>query len=506
MKSSQTSALSPMLVSMVTTVREDGYPDIAEKIHELLETEHAGDRRIRVAFCGLFSAGKTSLLRVLCQREDLKTAAVPTTDEVVEISLPGTEVLCLDTPGVDSTDAAHQAATEAALHRAHAIVLVMDYQQVESDMNLELAQSFALQDKPLYLVVNQVDKHLEWELPFAQYQQRIEQTFADWDVVYARIFYTSTRTVNDEGLAQFSQTLKKLANDLNPAHTITLSLRNLISQYTNQKFAGRLEEASSRCHDVLSATPYDKPEATSWIVDREGRISEKTRQLEEHLEQLRVNEQTFLDSVLRTIDLAQIAPYDTTEKGRRYIESLRDGFKVGWFRSKDATLRERNLRQQAFIEDLSNRTQQYLVLPIQSLLREASLWPTAVQNAWLTEVEALSVGVDDKLCSAEVKRGALMSDQYPYQYVKDVVQAIKSSLRGKVVAKIEELLHLSTNHLEEEAYESTEFRQIQAELEVLQDFVALQDEVADEVHRWMDVLQQELGQDLEVAVGGDTRG
>ena len=505
MNQSQTSALSSALVSMVAKVREDGYEDIADKIRDLLEKQETGDTKVRVAFCGLFSAGKTSLLRVLCQRDDLLTAAVPTTATVAEIELPGTHLICLDTPGVDSTDQSHQAATEAALHRADAIILVMDYQQVESDLNLELAESFAGQDKPFYLVVNQVDKHLEWELPFVEYRRRIEQTFADWDVVYTRIFYTSTRTPNDEGIANLRETLSRLADELNPAQSATLSLSNLMQEYANRRFAAQRQEASSRCREVLLATPYDKSEATSWIVQREAQLSKLTRLLEEKMAELTANKQSFLDSVSRTIDLAQIAPYDTTEKGRRYVESLRDGFKVGWLRSKEATQREREERQKAFLDDLSNRTLQYLVRPVQSLLREASFWPEAVREAWFERVEAVCVDVDENLCVGQVKRGALMSDRYPYQYVKDVVQAIKSALRGKVVAGTEEMFGLSVDSLKKSMHESEEFEKTQAEVVVLRHFVEVAEAEEDEANGWLDVLGHELSPEFEV-VGGDARG
>ncbi|MGO4276765.1 dynamin family protein, partial [Paenibacillus sp. TAF58] len=35
---------------------------------------------------------------------------------------------------------------------------------------------------PLYLIVNMIDKHKEWELPFTQYQEGTKQAFLSWGI------------------------------------------------------------------------------------------------------------------------------------------------------------------------------------------------------------------------------------------------------------------------------------------------------------------------------------
>ena len=54
-------------------------------------------------------------------------------------------------------------------------------------------------------------------------------------------------------------------------------------------------------------------------------------------------QELYREEFVRFVELSQIAPYETTERGRLYVESLRQEFKVGWFRSKQKTDEENYL-------------------------------------------------------------------------------------------------------------------------------------------------------------------
>jgi len=182
----------------------------------------------QVAFCGHFSAGKSTLVNRLCGSRLLPSNPIPTSANVVTIrhgepkavirlardgrretrTVPldeleahcrdgeGVEsielyhpaalleggVALLDTPGIDSTDDAHKLATESALHLADVVCYVMDYNHVQSEINFEFAKRLADWGKPLVLIVSQVDKHREAELPFAAYRKSVETAFADWNL------------------------------------------------------------------------------------------------------------------------------------------------------------------------------------------------------------------------------------------------------------------------------------------------------------------------------------
>ncbi len=140
----------------------------ANKLKQLLAKAESG--RLNLAFCGHFSAGKSSLINRLCGHPLLPSSPIPTSANIVSIasgeagarvvyrggtdSEPGAadasrservpledlaahcrngeqietveitypipflkdHAALLDTPGIDSTDDAHQMSTESALH------------------------------------------------------------------------------------------------------------------------------------------------------------------------------------------------------------------------------------------------------------------------------------------------------------------------------------------------------------------------------------------------------
>ena len=113
-------------------------------------------------------------------------------------SLPAGVVL-MDTPGIDSTDAAHRLATEEAIHLADLIFYVMDYNHVQSEESFLFTKSLTEAGKRVALVINQIDKHREEELSFASFVAGVKDAFAAWGVTPEAVFFTSMK---DEAHAQ----------------------------------------------------------------------------------------------------------------------------------------------------------------------------------------------------------------------------------------------------------------------------------------------------------------
>ena len=132
------------LANLHEEIQRAGQAELAQKIQDIQRRVEDGLTEVYVAFCGLFSAGKSSLINALTKTSQLATGAVPTTAEVaaVRYETPSGAVVLLDTPGVDSTDEAHQAATEAALHMSDVVFFVMDYQHVESEEEYGVSPEF----------------------------------------------------------------------------------------------------------------------------------------------------------------------------------------------------------------------------------------------------------------------------------------------------------------------------------------------------------------------------
>src|SRR5262249_17681455 len=99
----------------------------------------------------------------------------------------------LDTPGIDSTDDAHHQSTESALHLADVVFYVMDYNHVQSEVNLAFTKKMKEWGKPLYLVVNMIDKHKEQELSFAHYQEGTMQSFVSWGIEPDGLLYVTMK-------------------------------------------------------------------------------------------------------------------------------------------------------------------------------------------------------------------------------------------------------------------------------------------------------------------------
>lgn len=434
---------------------EHGNQEYATQIQDIVQRIEHGLTDVYVAFCGLFSAGKSSLINALVEHANLATGAVPTTAEVTTIRMETEHgsVVLLDTPGVDSTDAAHQAATEAALHKADVVVFVMDYQHVESEENMELARQFMERGKTLCLVVNQVDKHVEWELSFSEFQSRIERTFHDYGIEYSHIFYTSTKpnrasatpstsspsstsaplSGGDTTYGDITQLLRWL--DQLAEHgfelvrdSILRTLEDIAKRHVSDMYEPRMQQVEEALYNTLGFVPFDDAEAKECCdqaVQSLDALSEKNQAEVRQLEQER---ETITEETRRLVDLAQIAPYETTEKGRLYIESLRPDFKIGWIGAKQKTEMEQIRRLSEFVSDLAERTEKFLVWPMHSKLRE---WLDQAAHAnpdWKADIEQITASVTQPLCTETVHSGAIISEQYPYQYVKDVVSTVKGQV------------------------------------------------------------------------------
>lgn len=477
----------------------------AGKVDELmLRAQHPAQL---AALVGLFSAGKSTLINALCQSE-LATGAVPTTAKIDEISLPGTDdsVYLLDTPGVDSTDAAHRLATEDALYKADVVLLVMDYQHVEAEENLELASGFAAGAKRLALVINQVDKHLDFELPFADFQVRIESTLQDWDISYERIFYTATKPSPYSQLAELKAWLTGLAQDaevaLNaevaatstsnsdpsadtPSPALDQRLREVIRDSVKRRFSPQQDEVVEA---AACAFPRDL------LGDERSRNQVLESLLAEHvnLQQTLASSKQALDEQCdelqtrfsRMASLAQIAPYDTTERGRHYVESLRDSFRIGWLGGKSKTETERNRRQSEFLTDLNEHTERFLCWSVQGELRSAIQDNEWLPNDWLSAVDHLSVSVTPELCTGVLNRGAIESEQYPYQYVKDVVARVKGQFSSRLSEFLSGMFAAATSQWQEAHTDSSKrLDALDEQISLLQAFVTLAHIQSSEIER-----------------------
>ncbi|MEK8127345.1 dynamin family protein [Paenibacillus filicis] len=460
---------------------EAGDGSHAEKVGQLLEKAAGG--RLNLAFCGHFSAGKSSLINRLCGHQLLPSSPIPTSANIVSIASgePGATVwyhrksedglsrseqvpleelaehcrngeavetieisypiallqehaALLDTPGIDSTDDAHQLATESALHLADVVFYVMDYNHVLSEVNLGFTKKMAEWGKPLYLIVNMIDKHREHEVALEAYQAGVREAFANWGVRPDGILYTSVKAPDhpasewgkldwligsliDRREALVQQSLEKSARALAAAH------------------AAKQAEAQEPAKEALRLQ-LEADESSGTAQAEFAEVSRELRRLEELPGKLLVQLRSEL-SVL--VDNANITPAATRDLAHLYLESRRPGFKVGWLGAAAKTAAEREQRLGLLFKEFSSQVQNQIARHVQQTVKQR----LEGMGLPLERVNEASVSIVCDLTpewlAAQVNEAAVFGGEYTLIYSKQIATEIKAAYRKKAVTVVEEL-------------------------------------------------------------------
>src|SRR5690625_7983016 len=96
----------------------------------------------------------------------------------------------LDAPGIDAADDADRLMTESSLHLVDVLYYVMDYNHVQSEVNLYFLKEIQAQGIPIYLIINQIDKHNEAEIPFIEFVHSVKQTIDQCKIKLECIYHT----------------------------------------------------------------------------------------------------------------------------------------------------------------------------------------------------------------------------------------------------------------------------------------------------------------------------
>lgn len=438
------------------------------------------DGRLTVALCGHFSAGKSSLVNALCGAKLLPSSPIPTSANVVSIrggdrpfaeveterdgkvvrevipveeldqycvdgerfqsvsivypsELLGNEVVLLDTPGIDSTDQAHRMATESALHLADVVFYVMDYNHVQSEINFAFAKSLKDWGKPLYFIVNQIDKHRDQELSFDQYARSVEEAFNAWHLEPAGILYLSLRHPEHphhqwESLLQLIGKLADAKEEL-CAFSVYASLRHMAQDHLKQReegiqprLAALLEEAGGE----------------------EGlrRSEEESARLAELMDMAMNARDAFRSGLLRELqtilDNANITPAALRDLAHEFLESRKPGYKAGLFFAGAKTAAEQARRLEAFEAELHGLMDAGVDWHVRQLLRTAGEQIQYDADALEAELgKRLDWRPDDKWLLDKIKPGAVFGNEYTMTYCKEVSADFKSRYRGLALEVID---------------------------------------------------------------------
>ncbi|HBI04427.1 MAG TPA: dynamin family protein, partial [Paenibacillaceae bacterium] len=458
-----------------------------KKITQLQEKLKGNE--ITIAFCGHFSAGKSSMINALMGSEVLPSSPIPTSANVVKIktgekgariflkegepvefigeydlnklkkyavngnevetielhhpsNLLNVPVSIMDTPGIDSTDDAHKVATESSMHLADAVFYLMDYNHVQSEVNFQFTKELKDKGKHVYLVVNMIDKHVEFELPFSEYRQSVIDAFHHWHIEPDGLFFTSLKIMNHKE-NQWPLLLDKMGQIFNDNEGIIESV---------QQSAGYVIEDHLKYLQTLHSeqrNAYDEILGDLTPEEALRQYHEQNKGLQTLLAPFETLENEGKKGLQTLLDNAPLTPSSTRENARLFLESQQDGFKVGLLFSGNKTKEEQNRRLDQFFEDISERASVNLEWHVKELLREIGEKFDIKDPDYQEKTVSFSALFTKDLLMECVKPGAGVNGDSILNYTKELSEKIKSIYRRQVISLFDETLQRMKNQLAE---------------------------------------------------------
>ncbi|MGG3913686.1 dynamin family protein [Rossellomorea vietnamensis] len=503
---------------------QNGDGERASKVERL--AEKLNNHELILAFCGHFSAGKSTMINRLMGEDILPSSPIPTSANLVKVHHAQTDfakihyhqsqplyfkapydfetikdfckngedvysveigrkrsdvpegVSVLDTPGVDSTDDAHRLSTESAIHLADAVFYVMDYNHVQSQVNFEFTKEMVRHGVKLYLIVNQVDKHQEEELSFTEFQESVKNSFASWGVVPDGTFFTSLKHPdhpnNDlEKLKALIDGQVKQKDEL-----IEDSAVSAISQLRSEHekwYEEELEKLEDRALDFFTEEEWENKDS----------ILQKEKKLVDTLAKNNVAsiKGQFEEERREILKNAYLMPFETRELVKEFLESRQQDFKIGFLFSKQKTEEEKALRLQRFKEDINSRIESQLEWHLKTLGKNIvkEYIPSSDQRV---EWDRLSLDVDDRFLVDLIKQGAGVSSDYVLQYCDDLSEELKRKARNETNGLIEGLItEIENSSSEENAGMEDELEELQKKTGIIYQWNSLNEEMDAQIRR-----------------------
>ncbi|KEF37070.1 dynamin family protein [Schinkia azotoformans MEV2011] len=469
------------LAALYLELQEKGDNDNAEKVKQLVEKLKS--KEFMIAFCGHFSAGKSTMMNHFMGKEVLPSSPIPTSANLVkikkgksyarvyykeadpvefpapydfeavknfakdgeniisieisdeDISLPE-GVAIMDTPGIDSTDDAHRISTESALHLADIVLYVMDYNHVQSELNFSFTKTLKDREKPVYLVINMIDKHNEEELSFESYKTSVIEAFKSWGVNIDGLFFTSLKDLNHP-LNEYSRLDQFLKNQINNKEELLLqsvlnSAKPLIEDHllyfdnehddARQDFEAQLEDLPENERKQVLQEVTDLEESQASLQYRKSNLKEQ-----------------YEDEIKKILDNAYLMPAATRDLAHSFIEACQPDFKIGFLFSKKKTEEERVLRLNAFYESFKKQVEAQLDWHIKDFSVKFFKQNQIDNEDFINSIfEELTVGFSSELLEGLVKKGAGLTGEYILNYTNDVSNELKRLYKNRALEKFEE--------------------------------------------------------------------
>lgn len=509
-----------VLHEVAASFAEIGDDEQAKKLRELsLKLDRS---EMEIACCGHFSAGKSTLVNKLCGETLLPSSPIPTSANIVTlrygpdckakirrrdnvekvvavqdlseackdgelieevvIEYPWTRLdkslVLFDTPGIDSTDEAHHLTTASALHRAEVVLYVMDYNHVQSEINFVFLKKMAEMRKPLYIIVNQIDKHREQELSFQSFRMGVEKAFKDWGMQPAGIFFVSLKVLDHpynewEALLQFLRELPQYGQAL-LQHNVQHAFASIIDAHGAWL---KQQQSSKRAQLEASLSSVD----TDRLLSRREELNKQIATVEQKPD---LWMQSIKQDVERLIENANVIPAKTREFVQSVLESRQPGFKTGWFRSAAKTEAERAKRLQDLKADFSEQIKVHLYTHLVRLFGEQSDALGLDRTMILGQLENWDEIVNERKILDTIPSGSGATGEAVLNFSNRLAANVKQYFR-KTARDLLMDMHMAFKHqLEPERQQLLEvFNDIQQQLRAYEQLQEMDKEVTDAVQQ-----------------------
>lgn len=426
------------------------------------------DYEYTIGFAGHFSAGKSSMINALTGEQLLPSSPIPTSANIVKIhkaeedfavvymqdqipvkfsgdydfdtvkefckdgesvsqieighetSVLPKGVTVMDTPGVDSTDDAHRMSTESALHLADIVFYVMDYNHVQSELNFGFTKQLLTYNDDVYLIVNQIDKHRENELTFADFKQSVHESFLAWGVKPKGIYFTTLREP-EHPHNEFVDVQKIVMGSMtNWQEHLVLSTERTLKKLQEEHIIF-LEEEREECVQTYSSIMTEE----EWLIKDEIRASSGRYLKQSRLLTSKAWIESFDQNRKALLENATIMPYDLREKLKSYLESKQDSFKIGVLFSGKKTEEERTLRENQVVKEYNTVVQSQIVLHLKSLMKQS-----LKDIGLLTDDESLTIDETQfhpplSIIEDQIQKGALITADSILNFANRVTEATR---------------------------------------------------------------------------------
>ncbi|MFB4164194.1 dynamin family protein [Alteribacillus sp. JSM 102045] len=423
------------------------------------------DKRRTAAFCGQFSAGKSTLLNQLIGKDLLPSHPIPTSANIVhfkkgkapslsyeDAQTGETKILSenewkdewftstditkevylqlpvphfpnnleiLDTPGIDSTEKNHKVLAESRLIEADTVYYMVDYQKVESEENFSFLKQLNKAYISPVLLINQVDKHEEQELAFSLFQERIYKSLQQQNIQVKNIFFLSAArpTVNKKDWDAFIDELFQ-HDDSTFQEIIQTSALGIYRE---------LEHLASYIHTQIQPSKETLNYMSSYLSlhSLEQEWQEKQETLDSVPYWDRLIEKDIFNECEAIFKNAKITPYHTRNLVRDYLESRQAAFRLKGLFSKNKTLHEKEKRKKKLVDSLNENVKNYIDVHLRTGIQRI-LSAYRIENRHFNK-DLLSIQhkINSDILKKAERKGAQFSQEYVLTFSRFIVDEIR---------------------------------------------------------------------------------